>query len=141
MGFSRPEYWSGLPFPSPGDLPHPGIEPRSRALQVDSYRLSHQEEQRSQRAFQARKEATRAFCAHTPWLSILVERPPWTSPVQPCGNTAASQLSIQVENGAPPKHHLLPLLFLRNLMTLTLIEAFLSNNKHQVVLLEFQIFF
>ena len=31
MGFSRQEYWSGLPFPSPGDLPHPGIEPRSLA--------------------------------------------------------------------------------------------------------------
>ena len=31
MGFSRPEYWSGLPFPSPGDLPNPGIEPRSPA--------------------------------------------------------------------------------------------------------------
>ena len=29
MGFSRQEYWSGLPFPSPGDLPYPGIEPRS----------------------------------------------------------------------------------------------------------------
>ena len=29
MGFSRQEYWSGLPFPSPGHLPHPGIEPRS----------------------------------------------------------------------------------------------------------------
>ena len=29
MGFSRQEYWSGLPFPSPGDLPHPGIEPES----------------------------------------------------------------------------------------------------------------
>ena len=28
-GFSRQEYWSGLPFPSPGDLPHPGIEPES----------------------------------------------------------------------------------------------------------------
>jgi len=36
MGFSRQEYWSGLPFPSPGDLPDPGIEPRSLALQVDS---------------------------------------------------------------------------------------------------------
>ena len=33
---SRPEYWSGWPFPSPGDLPNPGIEPRSPALQVDS---------------------------------------------------------------------------------------------------------
>ena len=36
MEFSRPEYWSGQPFPSPGDLPNPGIEPRSPALQVDS---------------------------------------------------------------------------------------------------------
>ena len=34
MGFSRQEYWSGLPFPSPGDLPNPGIEPRSPALQA-----------------------------------------------------------------------------------------------------------
>ena len=36
MGFSRQEYWSGLPFPSPGDLPDPGIEPGSPALQIDS---------------------------------------------------------------------------------------------------------
>ena len=36
MGFSRQEYWSGLPFPSPGDLPDPGLEPRSPALQADS---------------------------------------------------------------------------------------------------------
>ena len=36
MGFSRQEYWSGLPFPSPGDLPDPGIEPSSPALQADS---------------------------------------------------------------------------------------------------------
>ena len=37
MGFSRQEYWSGLPFPSPGDLPGPRIEPRSPALQADSW--------------------------------------------------------------------------------------------------------
>ena len=36
MGFSRQEYWSGLPFPSPGDLPDPGIRPESAALQADS---------------------------------------------------------------------------------------------------------
>ena len=36
MGFSRQEYWSGLPFPSPGDLPNPGIEPGFSALQADS---------------------------------------------------------------------------------------------------------
>ena len=36
MGFSWQEYWSGLPCPPPGDLPHPGIKPRSPALQADS---------------------------------------------------------------------------------------------------------
>ena len=36
MGFSRQEYWSGLPLPSPGDLPNPGIKPGSAALQADS---------------------------------------------------------------------------------------------------------
>ena len=36
MGFSRQEYWSGLPFPSPGDLPKPGIKPGSPTLQADS---------------------------------------------------------------------------------------------------------
>ena len=36
MGFSKLEYWSGLPFPSPEDLPDPGIEPRSPAVQADS---------------------------------------------------------------------------------------------------------
>ena len=36
MGFSRQEYWSGLLFPSPGDLSNPGIEPRSPALQADT---------------------------------------------------------------------------------------------------------
>ena len=41
MGFSRQEYWSGLPFPSTGDLPNPGIKP-SPELQVNSLLLSHQ---------------------------------------------------------------------------------------------------
>ena len=41
MGFSRQEYWSGLPFPSPGDLPNPGIEPRSPAFQADTLTSVH----------------------------------------------------------------------------------------------------
>ena len=43
MGFSRQECWSGLPFPSPGDLPDPGIEPGSPTLQADAlpYTLSN----------------------------------------------------------------------------------------------------
>ena len=36
MGFSRQEYWSGLPFPAPRDLPNPGIEPGSPALEADT---------------------------------------------------------------------------------------------------------
>ena len=36
VGFSRQEYWSGLPFPSPGELPHPGIQPRLPALLADA---------------------------------------------------------------------------------------------------------
>ena len=42
MEFSMQEYWSGLPFPSPGNLPDPGMELRSPALQADSYCLSHE---------------------------------------------------------------------------------------------------
>ena len=37
VGFSRQEYWTGLPFPSPGDLPDPGIEPVSPAWQADRF--------------------------------------------------------------------------------------------------------
>ena len=36
MGFSKPEYWSGLPFPSPGDLPDPGIKPWSPVFQANT---------------------------------------------------------------------------------------------------------
>ena len=47
MGFSRQEYWSGLPFPSLGDLPHPGIEPGSPALQADSFPTELREKPKS----------------------------------------------------------------------------------------------
>jgi len=40
-GILQQEYWSGLPIPSPGDLPHPGIKPGSPALQAILYCLSH----------------------------------------------------------------------------------------------------
>ena len=40
MGFSRQEYWGGLPCPSPGNLPNPGIEPRSPTLHADFSSLS-----------------------------------------------------------------------------------------------------
>ena len=43
MDFSRPEYWSGLPFPSPGNLPNPGIKPRSPDCRQILYQLSYKE--------------------------------------------------------------------------------------------------
>ena len=43
MGFSRQEYWSGLPSPSPGDPPDPGIKPGSPALEADALTLSTRE--------------------------------------------------------------------------------------------------
>ena len=49
MGFSRQEYWSRLPCPPPGDLPNPGIEPRSPTLQADS--LLSQSQALKQRKF------------------------------------------------------------------------------------------
>ena len=39
MGFSRQQYWSGLPFPSPGDLLDPGLEPSSPAWQADAFTI------------------------------------------------------------------------------------------------------
>ena len=54
MGFPRQEYWSGLPFPSPGDLPDPGIESSSPALQVGSLPLSHRGKPMNQLRIQLR---------------------------------------------------------------------------------------
>ena len=48
MGFSRREYWSGLPCPPSGDLPNPGIEPESPILQVDSLPTGTPEKMKSQ---------------------------------------------------------------------------------------------
>ena len=41
MGFLRQEYWTGLPFASPGDLPNPGVESKAPTLQADFYPLRH----------------------------------------------------------------------------------------------------
>ena len=53
-GFSRQEYWSGLPCPLPGDLPNPGIEPRSPALWADSLPTEPPTERFSDSALQSK---------------------------------------------------------------------------------------
>ena len=56
MGFSRQEYWSGLPFPSPGDLPNPGIEPGSLALQTDALHTNCQNTERTPQTQQFKQD-------------------------------------------------------------------------------------
>ena len=73
MEFSRQEYWSGLPFPSPGDLPNPGIEPTSAALQADT--LPSELPGKSwiiKKAERQRIDAFELWC----WKRLL--RVPWT---------------------------------------------------------------
>ena len=65
MGFSRQKYWSGLPFPSPGDLPNPGIEPRSPALEADALTSEppgNPKEKQCQRMFKLPYNCTHFTC-------------------------------------------------------------------------------
>ena len=63
MGFSRQECWSGLPFPSPGDLPNPGVEPRSPALQADALPSEPPDQIRSDQLL------SRVWLFATPWIA------------------------------------------------------------------------
>ena len=72
MGFSRQEYWSGLPFPSPGDLPDPGIEPRSPALQADTL-TSESPGKPIKKSEHQRIDAFKLWCWRRLW------RVPWTA--------------------------------------------------------------
>ena len=80
-GFSRQEYWNGLPFPSPGDLPIPGIKPVSPALQADSLPIEPGEFRSGKQTFSY--SSVLSLC-HV-WLSVI----PWT---------AARQDSLSITN-------------------------------------------
>ena len=96
MGFFRQEDWSGLPFPSPGDLPNPGIEPESPALQVDSL-SSESPVVKNLPAMQETQEMNVQSLGQEDSLeegtashsSILVQRNPWTEEPQPTGHGVA----------------------------------------------------
>ena len=72
MGFSRQEYWNGSPFPSPGDCPDSGNEPRSPALHVDS--LPSVQFSSVQLLSRVRLFATPWIAAHQAFLSITISR-------------------------------------------------------------------
>ena len=94
MGFSRQEYWSGLPFPSPGGRPYPGIEPRSPALQADALTF---EPPGKPLTFKVFLQITAAKCAVLS-CSVVSDSlqshelySPWNSPVL---NTGVGSLSL-----------------------------------------------
>ena len=68
MGFSRQEYWSGLPCPPPGDLPNPGIELRSPALQADSLTSEPPGKSESESCSIA-SDSLRPYGLYSPWNS------------------------------------------------------------------------
>ena len=77
MGFSKLEYWSGLPCPPPGDLPDPGIEPRSPTLQADSTIWATRESQ-NMSIFLLINEAGRPVSTLEPWdFNQLCARTQW----------------------------------------------------------------
>ena len=83
MGFSRQERWSGLPVPSPGDLPDPGMKPRSPALQVNSLLLRHQGSPILKKSL-TRKRAARLLCCGEKQKHTAGGGPPGAGPACPC---------------------------------------------------------
>ena len=96
MGFFRQEDWSGLSFPSPGDLPNPGIEPESPALQVDSLSSElpvvknlpamQETQEMNVQSLSQEDSLEEGTASHS---SILVQRNPWTEEPQPTGHGVA----------------------------------------------------
>ena len=81
IGFSRQEYWSGFPFPSPGDLPNPAIEPRSPALQANGGSIIKKEFS-EEVTFQQRSESWEGVDSlqnskHPLWLEQDLKRIDW----------------------------------------------------------------
>ena len=74
IGFSRQECWSGLPFPSPGDLPDPGIKPGSPALQADALTSEHQGSGCAS-YFSSVQSLSRVRLFATPW-TVAYQAPP-----------------------------------------------------------------
>ena len=74
MGFSRQEYWSGLPFPSPGDLPDPGIEHGSPALEADA--LTSEPPGKPYAVYVGEYSASYRFPLQTAIAQVLVPIPP-----------------------------------------------------------------
>ena len=105
MEFSRPEYWSGEPFPSPGDPPNPGIEPRSPALQADSVPAEPAGRPRGLRWRQGEGPARAAPCAGSPLrpasLLLLLWAPQLTVRLPSCPDLMVTVSGERLAAGGP----------------------------------------
>ena len=77
MEFSRPEYWSGQPFPSPEDLPNPGIKPRSPALQADSLPSEPQGKPKKYKNQILKRKKYSTFHFRQSWFRVSMGRWNW----------------------------------------------------------------
>ena len=102
MGFSR-QYWSGLPFPSPEDLPNPGIEPGSPVLQADSYHLRHQGSTNCLKK-KKRKSGFKGIFIKTSLKNTgsLLKPFPKPSPRDPQGPDSSQDYSQPIQDNAAP---------------------------------------
>ena len=110
MEFSRQEYWSGLPFPSPGDLPYPGIKHRSSALQVDSLPAEPQGKPKNtgvgslsflQQIFPTQESYWGLL--HCRWIlyQLSYQGSPWEAPVNVLLHASGTSLVAQMVNNLP----------------------------------------
>ena len=100
MGFSRQEYWSGLPFPSPGDLPDPGIEPGSPAFQADALTSEPPGKPSSELGMSKSWLGLSVSCL-TNRISVVAQGGPWASLQCSSGGTmAVAAKSISLSAGA-----------------------------------------
>ena len=83
MEFSRQEYWSGLLCPQPGDLPNPGVEPRSPVLQADPLLLSHQG-----------SPTDTLCCVVLSRLAVSLSATPWTVVCQVPGDSPGKDAGV-----------------------------------------------
>ena len=109
VGFSRQEYWSGFPFPSPGDLPDPGIEHRSPALQADALTSDPPEQTPKKRAVDIRSGylPNTGIESKSPALRVVVSSP--AEPQQKAINSTRrrgwdSNPHVQEHNGLAVHH-------------------------------------
>ena len=107
MGFSRQDYWSGLPCSPLGDLPDPGIKPESPALQVDSLPLSLWGSPVCEHQFSSVQSLSRVLLFTTPWIAARQAS-------QSITNSQSSLRLMSIESVMPSSHLILcrPLLLL-----------------------------